>query len=345
MNTSSVSSTVVEALSYGVTRLLRDDPRTVTLDLPAKRHGEASPSWILTTSEWTALVDGVDNALSFLTTVLPSLSYGVSYYVVTSRDGVEVFEDASDAWADLDFYVSRGADRGAVTLVRRSFEGDESLFPRPTDGVLAWVGEGDLFCAEHGSDLITDPDNEGLPSNNGAGLDPVEYCSGYSIHGGHWFCGECGQDVEPKGHPDSGLVGNLFICDSCATAAVYVDGAGYERVDSWGDDILAAHNATVPMVDHNGLSHKNEWSIDHIIDSAPRVTHRTRFFVAFLDLDPSAGYFLILSDSWDDAWDNAVIALVDDNEDVLSDEDYDDTVAMLTVREVKGDTVEFTSRG
>lgn len=345
MNTSSVSSTVVEALSYGVTRRPVDDPFVITLDKAPKHYGIAQPAWILTMGEWSDLVDGIDNALSFLSTVLPSLSYGLSYYVLTSPDGVEFFEDSSDAWAALDFYVSRGADRGAVTLVKRSFEGDESLFPRDTDGVLAWVGEGDLFCAEHGAELITDPDNEGLLTNNGAGLDPVEYCAGYSIHGGHSFCGACGQDIEPKGHPDTGFVGNLFVCDNCASTAVYVDGAGYQRVDSWGDDILTTHNATVPMVDHNGLSHKNEWSIDHIIDSAPRATHRTRFFVAFLDSNPSAGYFLILSDSWDDAWDNAVIALVDDNEDVLSDEDYDDTVAMLTVREVKGDAVEFSSKG
>lgn len=345
MNTSSVSSTLTEALSYGVTRRPVDDRYVITLDKAPAHYGHAQPAWNLTADEWSDLVDGVSNALSFLTTVMPSLSYGVSYYVLTSPDGVEVYDDPSLAWADTDYYVSRGADRGAVTLVKRSFEGDESLFPRPTDGVLAWIGEGELFCADHGADLITDPDNEGLLANNGAGLDPIEYCAGYSIHGGHAFCGECGQDIEPKGHPDSGLVGNLFICDNCASAAVYVDGADYQRVDSWGDDILSAHNATVPMVDHNGLSHKNEWSIDHIIDSAPRVTHRTRFFVAFLDLDPSAGFFLILSDSWDDAWDNAVIALVDDNEDVLSDEDYEDAVAALQVREVKGDTVVFSSKG
>ena len=174
--------------------------------------------------------------------------------------------------------------------------------------VLAYVTrDGEVLCADHGARWdIGVTDGYVSPVFDGSHLDAVEYCSHVWAAGdrGHSFCGSCGTHVEPKGHPDSGFVGDLFSCDNCSEKAVYVDGAGYEHVDGF-DNVTDTHTVEVKgSAVHRALSDM-ALSITAVVDITPYRFTSTRGYVCYLDDDPSAGRLLVLDDAWDSAYEEA----------------------------------------
>lgn len=220
------------------------------------------------------------------------------------------------------------------------------------DGVKYYcTRDGDIVCAEHGAPFdIGVEDGAVWPvfDVDMSDRSAVEYCSGSGQHG-HSFCTCCGSGIDPD---DMSAV--LARCWNCHTESVYVDGHGFSWTDGWGS-MLDAHNVEVRGVtvtyrtDLNGSTR-----IDRVEDVSGTDPTRVRFFLAFLDDDPSAGCTLILSaarsftaDAWDCAWETAVdLFEVDevDPDDLDADEvdpdgpDADDpTPRELQAEEIRAD--------
>jgi hypothetical protein len=172
------------------------------------------------------------------------------------------------------------------------------------DGVLAYVTrDGEMLCADHGARWdIGLSDGFVSPVFDASHLDAVEYCSHVWHAGdrGHSFCGTCGTHTEPKGHPDSGFVGDIFQCDHCSEKAVFIDGEGYVHVEGF-EDVTEGYNVEVKgSAVHRALS-STGLTITAVTDATPYRFTATRGFVCFLDDNPSAGRLLVLGSSWDDA--------------------------------------------
>lgn len=182
----------------------------------------------------------------------------------------------------------------------------------------------------------------------------VEYCG--SGRDGHSFCTCCGSGIDPD---DTSPV--LARCWNCHTESVYVDGHGFSWVNGWGD-MLDAHNVEVCGVtvtyrtDLNGSTR-----IDRVEDVSGTDPNRVRFFLAFLDNDPSAGCTLILSaetfgsTAWNVAYDTAADLFEvdevdpesidpDDNPPAAVEEIRADQRAALQLVEVDRDRVTVTSK-
>lgn len=212
------------------------------------------------------------------------------------------------------------------------------------DGVKFYTTrDGELLCAEHGAmfDIGTD-DGSVYPVFDADMFEwsAVEYC-GSGQHG-HSFCTCCGSDLDPD---DISAV--LARCENCSTESVYVDGRGFSWTDGWGS-MLDAHNVEVrpstvtapcPPTDLNGFTR-----VDRVEDVSGTDPNRVRFFLAFLDDDPSAGCTLILSaarsftaDAWECAWEAAVdVFEVDEVDPDAVDIDPDDN-PVAAVEEIRAD--------
>jgi len=227
--------------------------------------------------------------------------------------------------------------------------------------------DGEVLCADHGArwDIgVTDGDVYPILKDNGDGIEAVGYCSHVwaANDRGHSFCGSCGTPVEPKGHPDSGFVGEMFECWNCRAHAVYVDGAGWQHVDGF-DYVTEGHNVTIKgSAVHRELS-DTPLTITAMVDATPYRFTSTRGYVCYLDVAPYEGRVLVLDSSWDGANDEAESHFDEVRErwvaEVIEAESIDtstaegleaveaveaDFRAALQVVRVDLDAVEFTSK-
>jgi hypothetical protein len=301
---------------------------------------------------------------------LPSVFDRVSLPVdvEVSRDRV-VFtaSDTAPVFGDMVHLIDAN---GAVIVTLDGSEEVEVLDPTMLDapnGVVAYVVEDGLLCPEHGAVFDTGTDDGAYPIIRGnpgsSDLPMLEYC-GHVEDGrthGHGFCTSCGSYVDAvHGYADSSTVGHLFRCDSCDDHGVYVDGFGYSFTSSF-EDIPDSYNVEVYGVDIMYRTDQIRYTrVDRVMSDAPRRFGYTRTFVTFLDLDPSAGTVLIVTDSWNTATDMADEAFEENldaflstyipdatEEDAVAEEVEDirsDHRASIMVIEVPTDQVWFTSK-
>jgi hypothetical protein len=266
-------------------------------------------------------------------TVIPNV-HAVENYNYTGA--VELFDGNGDSVGivERDTYVE---------LV-----GPVEVLDAPSEVIAYTTRDGEMLCADHGAryDIGTD-DGYVSPVFRGQDLDTVEYCSHYWQAGdrGHSFCGSCGTDVEPKGHPDSGFAGNLFCCDNCDASAVYVDGEGYVYTElDAAPDTYRVEVTGVTITYRTNLDGSTR--VNAVRDGAPSRFTSTRAYVAFVDLDPSSGVLLALDLSWEGAHSEAVCYF----EDVLIErgdfDSFEDARAYLSeslqLLRVDLDAVTFT---
>lgn len=248
-----------------------------------------------------------------------------------------------------------------VEVVLDAFDRVEFFGP-PTvldadDDVVAYMAEGELLCARHGAPMdigVDDGPVSPILRDDGSNLDAVEWCSHHWSHSehGHSFCGTCGEDLQtmPGAH-DREVEGPFARCSNCDTSSVYVDGDGFHFVNGFGEatesHAVEVKGVTVTYVtDLNGFT-----KVDRVdADNVPWGPIRTlRAYVAWVDLDPSAGVTLILCESDDEAIETADdhFERVDDLGSYPEDEREGvqaDQRASIRVERVPVDAVTFTSK-
>lgn len=230
-------------------------------------------------------------------------SVEANYY----NDSVQLFDADDDHIETLSGYAQ-------VELV-----GPVTVLDAPAD-VIAYVGDGELLCADHGAPFdIGVSDGAVSPVLDGQNdLEAVEFCSHWNgVDGGHSFCGQCGEHFEPAGHPDAPFAGPFVFCDNCSTRSVYVDGIGYRYCHEMdGFNSLPTDLEVRVALDADARIYPFGWSsilhptptgsVDAVVDASGRRFSASWGFVCYLDDDPSAGVLLVLSESTNNAWDEAV---------------------------------------
>lgn len=207
-----------------------------------------------------------------------------------------------------------------------------------TEGVLAFLFNAAMYCADHGRVLPhgEDGDDYAYPVFESSELSAVEYCDR-----GHSFCGNCGSDLDEKGSQDADLKGHFARCWNCANESVYVDGEGYVGVYRWADVLdhlkVQAYGVTADLqTDSNGYT-----TVDAVTDLSGTTVRTLKAFLAFLPHDPAEGNILFLVNgdpdaAWNEAHEEAVDHFGgDQNENIRED---------VTLAAVALDQVWFTSK-
>jgi hypothetical protein len=211
-------------------------------------------------------------------------------------------------------------------------------------GVLAYVLEGELLCAEHGAEFDTGGEDDGAhPVFESHELNAVEYCSAH--RDGHSFCGVCGSGLDDD---DTSTV--LARCWNCSHESVYVDGEGFESAGtgSWSD-MLDTHNVEVQGVTvtyQTGINGVTK--VGYVEDDGGRHPRAIRFFLGWLESNPSAGTVLVLEDSGHDyehrAYEAAVARFWCEDDDLVDGSDDESIREDLVIREIQKDLVTVTSK-
>lgn len=170
--------------------------------------------------------------------------------------------------------------------------------------ILAYVYESELLCAEHGAEYDDGTDEGAFPIFESSEGVAMEWCS-HGADYGHLFCMSCGSDIDgTRGAQDRDVEGHFARCWNCGAESVYVDGMGYVWTDTWGT-VLDVCDVEVYGVTQTYATDGNGYTkITAVIDESTNAFDLQTFLV-FLGHDPSAGSVLVLSTSWEDAFDIA----------------------------------------
>lgn len=223
------------------------------------------------------------------------------------------------------------------------------------DDVIAYnTRDGERLCADHGAPFdIGVEDGDVYPilrGQSGDALDAVEWCSHTWSHGqhGHSFCGTCGTDLQmtPGAH-DRDFQGHFNYCWNCHTSSVDVDGHGAVWCDGFGSvlDVCTVEVCGPTITYQTDLN--GHTKITHVIDDSPRLMRELKCFVSWQEARPYDGVILTLSDSFEDADEQALdyaLDALDDDDRPTDDDEMSDYRADFRTVEVPADQVWFHTK-
>ena len=310
-----------------------------------------------------ATVEPVDSGFyPFVARELPSVLDRVETPVLVEVNGREVLHAASarTLWGSA-VEVTFGGSGEVVVLDAFDavgFFGPPTVLDAP-DGVIAYVGDGELLCADHGAPFdigVEHGDVSPIFEHDGSNLDAVEWCSGTHNRDGHSFCGSCGEYMETtKGAHDREVEGPFARCSNCDTTSVFVDGEGFQYVNGW-NYATESHAVEVNGVDIPYRSDLDGTTRVDVIDAdnAPGTwtpLRKMQAFVAWIDLDPSKPTMMILAESIDEADETADYYFEVEHFDASAAADENEAEEMLahfrasiTVQRVDVEAITFASK-
>ena len=207
--------------------------------------------------------------------------------------------------------------------------------------ILAYVYDGELFCAEHGEQYDNGEDDSAGPifADGGSEFAGIEYCADR-----HSFCMSCGSDVD-----GDDVSGHFSQCWNCRSETVYVDGLGRDWTAGGGGwaDALETHNIELyvsptvmprPMTDQN-----NYVTVTAILDESCGPIRNLRAYAVYLLHSPIDDCALILANSWEDARETGEDYFVEKSEPA-DETELDDVRSDVMCQEVPTDQVWFTTR-